>query len=480
MDHNSKARAVKNIAITGTAQAWRIGTGLLLTIVTTRFLSPSDFGILAMVGTATALIALVKDLGISQAIVQREIISDNQVSSLFWVSVVVSIIFAALLAASAPVMASFYAEPRVEPLTLCFAVLTLLGGPQAVPSAILNRNSQFNQLAIVDIASSTVAFAVGLSGTLLWQNYWGLYASAASATIVSGVGIWVFSRYKPSAPHLDKNVSDMLRFGSHVSGFNIVNYFARNCDNILIGRFQGSEQLGTYDRAYRLLLFPISQIHGPIGQVLVPLLARLRTEPERYRSTYIEAVSLIMVVMQPGILYAVIFAHQLFDLLFGEKWTAAASIFQWLGIAGLHQVITSTVGWLFLSQGRGGDFFRIGVYSSVLTVGSFIVGLPWGAVGVASAYAISNTIIVAPLVWIHTGRRGPVSCPDLIRAAVPHALAVAVTAPILKFLQLSSSGLTIYQALGFAAISYLVHVGIVLLFPSKRDLLWRAIRLLKR
>lgn len=300
MDSNSKSRAAKNIVITGTAQAWRFVTGFLLTVVTTRLLAPSDFGILAMAATATALITLVKDLGISQAIVQRDTISPGQINSLFWVSIAASILFALLLGASAPLIARFYAEPKVELLTIAFAALVLIGGPQAVPTAILNRNSRFNRLAIVDVASATTALAVGIGGVLLWQSYWALYVSAAAATIVSGFGIWLASGYRPGLPRFDAHTAQMLRFGSHISGFNLVNYLSRNCDTILIGRFQGIDQLGLYNRAYRLLLFPITQIHGPMGQVLVPLLSRLHADPNRYRSTYAEAVSLIMIIAQPG------------------------------------------------------------------------------------------------------------------------------------------------------------------------------------
>jgi polysaccharide transporter, PST family len=478
VDSNSKSRAAKNIVITGTAQAWRLVTGFLLTVVTTRLLAPSDFGILAMAATATALIALLKDLGISQAIIQRDTISHGQINSLFWVSIAASISFALLLGASAPLIARFYAEPKVELLTIAFAALVLIGGPQAVPAAILNRNSRFNELAIIDVASATTALAIGVTGALLWQSYWALYVSAAAATIVSGVGIWVSSRYRPGVPRFDANTAQMLRFGSHISGFNLVNYLSRNCDNILIGRFQGIDQLGLYDRAYRLLLFPITQLHGPMGQVLVPLLSRLQADPNRYRNTYAEAVSLIMIAAQPGILFAIICAPQLFELLFGDRWIAAAPIFQWLGIAALHQVMTSTTGWLFLSQGRGSDFFKLGAYGAVVTIASFVIGLPWGPVGVAASYTAANYVVLLPLVWVSTGRRGPVSCRDLVRLAIPHAAATFVAAAILEIVQYNLQSIGVGRMMALIALAYLVYACVILLFAAKRELLWRGARLI--
>ncbi|MGY3499934.1 PST family polysaccharide transporter [Bradyrhizobium sp. USDA 4471] len=478
VDTNSKSRAAKNIVITGIAQAWRFVTGFLLTVVTTRLLKPSDFGILAMVATATALIGLVKDLGVSQAIIQRSTTSPSQLNSLFWVSVLASTGFALVLGGSAPLLASFYDEPRVELITIAFGLLVMLSGPQAVPTAVLARDSHFNQLAVVDIVSATITLAVGVICAILWQSYWALYASAAGGTIVSAAGIWLAARYRPGLPKFDSSTLQMLHFGWHVSGFNLVNYFSRNSDNILIGRFLGSDQLGLYDRAYRLLLFPIGQLNGPIGQVLVPLMSRIQSDAARYRSTYTEAVSLMMLTAQPGILCAVICAPELLELLFGVQWVSAAPIFQWLGIAGLHQVMSSTTGWLFLSQGRGADLFRLGTYSSVVTVASFLAGLYWGAVGVAASYTIMNYVALIPLIWIAAGRRGPVSSRDLVDLAAPHAVAIVGAGVALEIIRHALMTISTAQMLALFFVSYLAYLCVILIFEAKRELLWRGVRMI--
>jgi polysaccharide transporter, PST family len=135
VDNNSKSRAAKNIAITGAAQVWRILTGFVLTVITTRMLSPSDFGVLAMAATATAFTSLVKDLGINQAIVQKQAVTQAQVNTLFWTSIIGAALIALFLAACAPLIAVFYAEPRVERLLLAFSVLVLIGGSQTVAAA---------------------------------------------------------------------------------------------------------------------------------------------------------------------------------------------------------------------------------------------------------------------------------------------------------------------------------------------------------
>lgn len=480
MDNNSKSRAARNIAITGTAQVWRILTGLVLTVITTRMLSPSDFGVLAMAATVTAFTSLVKDLGINQAIVQRQAITEAQINTLFWTSIIGTGLIALFLAACAPLIAVFYAEPRVERLLLAFSVLVLIGGSQTVAAAILNRQSNFDRLAIVDIASSTLALVVGIAAALAWKDYWALYAATASSTVASCVGVWIFSNYRPGVPQLDAETAQMLRFGSHLSGFNLVNYLSRNCDNILIGRFLGEDQLGLYDRAYRLLLFPIAQIHGPIGQVLIPLLSRLQADARRYKSTYIEASSLIMIAAHPGIVFAIICAPELFEFLFGEQWKSAAPIFQWLGVAALHQAMSSTTGWLFVSQGRGAEFFKLGTYGAAVTVLSFVIGLHWGAIGVAASYTVVNYLVILPLVWISSGRHGPVSTKDLLRLAIPHGVATCGAAIAVKFVQIGSLDTGWIGMAMLMGLAYLAYLGIISFFPDKRELMWRTVRLLVR
>jgi PST family polysaccharide transporter len=175
----------------------------------------------------------------------------------------------------------------------------------------------------------------------------------------------------------------------------------------------------------------------------------------------------------------VICAPELLEILFGPQWKPGAPIFQWLGIAGLHQVMSSTTGWLFLSQGRGADLFRLGSYGAVITVASFIIGLHWGVVGVAASYTVANYIALIPLIWIAAGRSGPVSCRDLVNLAFPHVLASLGAATVLEVIRHALEAMTPFQMLGLFAVSYLAYLSVILLFETKRELLWRGLRMLK-
>jgi PST family polysaccharide transporter len=476
-----RAHTAKGIAITGVGQALRLVLTFTSGILLARLLTPTDFGLIAMVSTSVAFIAVIQDLGINQATIQREAISKAQMSALFWLSAGVSAFLALVLAASAPIVAWFFGDPRLVKLTVVFSIMIVLVGFQSQQIALLNRQMRFKALAAVDVLAAASSAVIGV--TLAWQtgSYWALFAASLTSTLVSLVCAWAFSGWKPGRPSFEGDFKEIFHFGAGVSGFNILAYFGRNADNLLIGRFYGSDQLGLYDRAYKLLLFPLYQVLGPLGRVMLPTLARLQTDPERYRNAYIECITLVMMLSQPGLVCMCVFAEELFLLLLGPHWVPAAPIFRWLGVCALLQVMTWTVGWLYLSQGRGGDYFRLGLFGSLITVASFIAGLPWGPIGVAAAYTVSEYLLRLPLFLWSAGQRGPVTTRDLWINAAPHFFAVVVTGAGLvlgKHIFVFSGDIISFVT--FAALSYGLYGAVIMLWRSKREMLIVAVRHLAR
>jgi O-antigen/teichoic acid export membrane protein len=235
----------------------------------------------------------------------------------------------------------------------------------------------------------------------------------AVAAVVALAAAWQVVRWTPSRPDL-KVDGDILSFGANLTGFNLVNFFSRNLDNILIGKYSGAIELGYYDRAYKLLLFPLQNITQPLTRVMVPLLSRIHEDKARFRDLYVRTNWLLAAVTMPGIAALTLTSEQVVALLFGPHWTAVAPIFAWLGIASLMQSVSSTTGWIFICQGKTKTMFHWGIYSSLTTVASFIVGLHWGAVGVAAAYAISGYVLRVPVLAVLVHRVGPVTAGDFL------------------------------------------------------------------
>ncbi len=416
---NLGARTARGGAVTVISQGFKFAAMMIATVVLARLLRPADYGLVGMVAVVTSFVALFKDLGLSAATVQREEITHAQVSTLFWVNVALSVGVAALTAALAPLVAWFYGEPRLTAITLAYCAGFLFGGLTVQHEALLRRQMRFGALSAAEVAAllSSVAATV----LLAWYGagYWALVGGHLALSLVYLVCIWFACGWWPGPPSRDSGVRSMLAFGGNFTGFSVINHFARNADNILIGRFWGSQQLGLYVKAYQLLLMPLDQINSPITTVAVPALSRLNDAPERYRRAYLRILEKVAMVTMPGIAFMIAVSDWLVLVVLGPQWTEAGRIFAVLGLAALVQPITNTTGWLFITQGRMRHLFQWGLIGSTLIVVSIVAGLPWGTVGVATSYSLVFVGVVTPLLFYFVGRSGPVRATDFYVAAAP-------------------------------------------------------------
>jgi len=266
----------------------------------------------------------------------------------------------------------------------------------------------------------------------------------------------------------------MLTFGGNVTGFNVMQYFARNADNALIGKFWGADQLGLYSKAYQMLLMPMQQINAPLAAVAVPALSRLADSPERYRDAYLKILEKLVMITMPLCAFMIATSDWLVLFLLGPQWTATGTIFMLLGIAAITQPVTKTAWWLFSTQGRSRDLFHWGVISAVIAVGSIVAGLPWGAKGVAATYAISDLCIATPLLFWYVGRRGPIRASHFYHTIAPSAAAslcalgtVVIARPWL---------MTMPWLIGRISLAFTITLGVALLVFSALPTGRKAIR----
>jgi O-antigen/teichoic acid export membrane protein len=417
------ARTARGGFLTVTTQGFKFAATMAATIVLARLLTPGDYGLVGMVAVVTGFIALFKDLGLSAATIQREEISQEQVSTLFWVNVVVSALIGLLTAALAPAVAWFYGEPRLAPVTLAYSIGFLFGGLTVQHEALLKRQMRFAVLVTSEVAALLASIVTTV--VMAWRGfgYWALVAGHLALSLVYMLAVWGVCRWRPGRPRRGAGVRSLLGFGGNLTGAAVVNYFARNLDNMLIGRFWGGWQLGLYAKAYQLLLLPLDQINYPLTNVAVPALSRLNGEPERYRAAYLRMLEKVALLTMPGIALMLATADWVVLVVLGPQWVEAGRIFALLGVAALLQPLTNTTGWLFISQGRTRDMFRWTPVGSVIVVSAILAGLPWGAAGVATAYSAVWVLVVTPLLFWYVGRRGPVRAGDVYRAVAPVAFA---------------------------------------------------------
>lgn len=417
---NLKARTISSGAITISSQAGKFFLSLVSTMILARLLTPRDFGLVVMVTTVTSFLRVFKDAGLSIATVQRERITHAQVSNLFWINVAISALSTLIVAALAPVIAWFYHNPRLMSITLLLSITFLISGSTVQHQALLKRQMRFKALALIEVSSMAVGVLVGVVMALLGYRYWSLVGSSVSMETAGLILTWSVSRWRPGLPTRRSGTGPLLSFGAHRTAGDFILSLARGSDNLLIGHFYGAAAVGLYSRASALLMKPLEQFLSPINAVFMPALSRLQSHPERYRSTFLrlyEAIALLAFLFT-GLFLAL--ARPLTLVLLGPKWEQAAVIFGGFTVAALCIPLANASAWLFISQGRGRDMFVTQSINACAVVLSFVAGLPFGPVGVAIAFSISNLLVRVPIYYFSVGRRGPVTTADLWRVFFRH------------------------------------------------------------
>jgi len=228
------------------------------------------------------------------------------------------------------------------------------------------------------------------------------------------------SRWNPQLPSRASGIGPLVAFGAHQTAGSLIFGVAKGCDNVLIGRFYGPLAVGVYSRSAALLTRPIEQLLLPINSAFLPTLARLQSRPERYRSTFLrlyEAVAMSAFFFSS---LPLALATPVTLVLLGPKWTQVAPVFAGFTLTAIQLPLSTAANWLLTSQGRGKDILRVTSINAVLTLASFIVGLPFGPLGVALAFSSVGLLVRMPILYYVTGRSGPVSTSDLWTRLLRH------------------------------------------------------------
>lgn len=383
-------------------QAARVLVSLTSTVVLARLLMPADFGLLAMAGAIIALLAVFRDLGLSTATIQSPELTMDQVSTLFWLNAALGLALSVALVAAAPFIARVYGEPRLTAVLVALGAGFVVDGLGVQHTALLKRNFRLGALAGIELPSLLVGLLASIAGALSGWGYWALVVGLLSSKLVTLPGLWWATPWRPGRPRFGASTWPLLRFGAQLLGFEVANQLMRKFDDVLIGWRYGAQPLGLYSRAYSLLLVPLVQLNGPLSAVAIPALSRLQNDPERFSSYYLKTISLLAMAGMPLCALMLVSSRDVVICLLGANWTGAVSIFQILAISAPSQLLCNSTGWLFVSRGRTAEMFVWGLLSSAIIVLSFVLGLPWGPVGVAMGYATAICFLTVPCIWYAT------------------------------------------------------------------------------
>ena len=367
--------------------------------ILTRFLLPSDFGLMAIVMVVIGFSQAFLDMGISNAIIYKQEITGQQLSTLYWMNVITGVLLFLIIAAISPFIASFYSEPRISHLLILVGLTFLIQpfGQQFL--VLLQKELRFKEAGIIDISSKTASLIVSTWFAVLHYGVLALVYGTLAAVAVQSLML-VSQGLREHKPHLVFHVSEVrefIGFGMYQMGERIVNYFNSQIDVLLVGKLLGSSPLGVYSVAKQLVLKPSLIVNPVVTKVAFPALSKVQQDTSMLKAVYLKTVNYLSSTNFPIYALIVVLSPQIVHILFGQRWAAAIPILEILSIFGAIRSTMNPVGSLLLAKGRAklAFYWNLGLLLFVpgaiaLTCQFGLVAVSWGMVAVMTSLIVPS------------------------------------------------------------------------------------------
>lgn len=397
------------------------------TVILARLLTPSEYGLVGMAMVVVAFARTFMEAGLSMATVQKDKISHEQVSTLFWINVFVGFFLGLFVLASSPFVSRFYGQPELTAVTAALSVTFFVNGLTIQHVALLRRHMRFGTLANISIIAEIITLCITVVLALSGWGYWTLVVGTIATSLSRLFMTFFFLPWIPGRIKKNTGAREMLKFGRNLTVANFVNYFSLNIDKILIGKYIGSNALGVYGRAFRLFMMPISQIRMPMTKVAIPSLSTLKDQPSRYIKHYHRFLDLLATVTIPLTLYCVVEAEFLIHLILGPQWLEAIPVFRILAIAGIIQPVAQTQGIVLLTFGFSDKYLYYSLANTITKIIAIVAGLSFGITGVAAGYVAASYVILVPSLF-YSFHKTPVTVALFLKTLVAPILTSGLAA----------------------------------------------------
>lgn len=346
---------------------------LIVSAVLAHLISPGDFGVVAVATVLIAFFGMFADMGVGAAIVQRQDLTQKDWDAIFSFTIYAGGVLALLFFGSSRAIAGFYDNHTLVSICRLLSVNILFATVNIVPNALTNKNKRFKFIAVrtlvFQVVSGTAAVIAALTGA-------GLYALLI-APIFTSVGVFIVNlRQYPLrfTPRIEMApIRSIFSYSGFLLLFNIFNYFSRNLDKLIIGRYFSMKELGYYDMSYRLMMLPLQNVTHVITPIMHPILTSFQADFKELSDKYNRIIRLITTLSFPLAAFLYFSADNLIHIVYGDRWNAAVSVFQILALSLPLQMILAPIGSIYQASGRTDWQFYNGMCNTILTVSGFIV-----------------------------------------------------------------------------------------------------------
>lgn len=369
--NNIKGLLIKGAIFTGLAKYSVMIINIIVTAILARLLPPEDFGTIALTVVVTSFFDILANAGIGPAIIQNKDINETDLPNLFRFSTYLAFVLVLLFGALIYPISIFYGKVELISILFLVTIQLFFNTLNVVPLVLLLKEKKFQIIAKNAVCSACIC---GFFSVLAAFNDWGIYSLLITPIGVSVITFVLTVKYNfqivcfKTFAVSKKSIKKILNFSIYQFLFNFVNYFSRNMDKILLGRYLGFQSLGYYEKSYRLMTLPISTLTNVFTPSLQPVLSDFQNDTTVIRNVYnriSQYLFFVGTILTPFLCFS---AKEIILILFGEQWMAAVPVFQVLSVSVPFQMVDSLSGSILQSANKIKYLFKTGIYCAILNL----------------------------------------------------------------------------------------------------------------
>lgn len=435
--------------------------GLVSLVVLARLLTREDYGIVGMVFAIVGFAAIFVDLGLSPAVIRKQDVTQIELSTAFWTNNVMGWGVLISLWLLADLIATFFDEPALVAVTRISALGFILMPLASVHRARLMQAIQVRTLTIINLVSLTISTGAAIILAAFGWSYWSLVAQSLILSGINVILLWSSVDWRPSWTFNTAVLRAFLGFSGFLSATQIIGYWSRNLDKVMIGRMSGSTDLGVYSRVYVLVLLPLQQISNVVDAILFPAYSTIQNDPRQIAQIYLKISRLVALVTFPISLGLWAVAEPAVLVLCGEPWRDMIPLLKILAPLGALQSVLALNSSLYLACGRTRRAFFVTLVTTVVLATAFYIGLRInGTPGMAWAYLLVS-LLLSPGIYLAASTLIGLGLKPMIKNLAGVALAAAIMA-----IGVVSARSTLVMFPPLAQLALLVPLGMTLYLVS--------------
>lgn len=451
------------------------GIQFIVMIIMARVLTPDDYGLVGMLAIFIAVSQSLIDSGFSQAIIRKLDRSQTDNSTAFYFNIAVGVILYAVLFFCAPLIAEFYQQPLLTPLTRIIGLGLIFNSLAVVQRALLTVDLDFKTQAKASLAGAVLSGTIGIWMAYAGFGVWAIAIQQIANLAVVTIGLWLLSGWKPSWVYSWSSFRKLFGFGSKLMISGLLNTAYENIYPIVIGKVYNASDLGYFTRAQNFSSLISSNTTGILQRVTYPVLCSIQNDDTRLREAYRKLLRLAAFIIFPILVGLGSVGRPLIQVLLTDKWLFSATLLIPLCLTGMWYPVHAINLNLLQVKGRSDLFLRLEIIKKILgvivlciTVPMGLIPMCWGMLVTSILALLINTHFTDKLIRFGFLKQMKDLCPALILSLVMGVIVYTT----MHYLSVSP---IVDLLIGFAE-AIVIYVGVSILFRFKE---WEYIKSLR-